>query len=92
MSMTAHEAEVARLQAEIDRLGLMVTDFNERIVCGRLTGELPDNFLEQFNQLPDRPLEQVLRFLPARQSPAAILSSSTTDHQKMQQYHAEEGK
>uniref|UniRef100_A0A914XK27 F-box domain-containing protein n=1 Tax=Plectus sambesii TaxID=2011161 RepID=A0A914XK27_9BILA len=67
MSMTAHEAEVARLQAEIDRLGLMVTDFNERIVCGRLTGELPDNFLEQFNQLPDRPLEQVLRFLPARQ-------------------------
>uniref|UniRef100_A0A914VDR5 F-box domain-containing protein n=1 Tax=Plectus sambesii TaxID=2011161 RepID=A0A914VDR5_9BILA len=67
MSMTAHEAEVARLQAEIDRLGHMVTDFNERIVCGRLTGELPDNFLEQFSQLPDRPLEQVLRFLPARE-------------------------
>uniref|UniRef100_A0A914VDQ1 F-box domain-containing protein n=2 Tax=Plectus sambesii TaxID=2011161 RepID=A0A914VDQ1_9BILA len=67
MSMAALKAENARLQAEIGRLGRALGDFNERIVCGRLAGDLPDNFLEQFSQLPDRPLEQVLRFLPARQ-------------------------
>uniref|UniRef100_A0A914XGC1 F-box domain-containing protein n=1 Tax=Plectus sambesii TaxID=2011161 RepID=A0A914XGC1_9BILA len=65
--MAALEAENARLQAEIDRLGRTLTDVSERIVSGRLTGELPDNFLEQFSQLPDRPLEHVLRFLPALQ-------------------------
>uniref|UniRef100_A0A914XK16 F-box domain-containing protein n=1 Tax=Plectus sambesii TaxID=2011161 RepID=A0A914XK16_9BILA len=62
------ETEVAN-QAEIDRLRRALGDFSERIVCGRLTGDLPDNFLEQFSQLPDRPLEQVLRFLPTRQVP-----------------------
>uniref|UniRef100_A0A914VX16 F-box domain-containing protein n=1 Tax=Plectus sambesii TaxID=2011161 RepID=A0A914VX16_9BILA len=67
MSKAALEAEVDRVQAENDRLRHTVTDFNERIVCGQLTGKLPDNFLEQFGQLPDRPLEQVLRFLPAHQ-------------------------
>uniref|UniRef100_A0A914XEV8 F-box domain-containing protein n=1 Tax=Plectus sambesii TaxID=2011161 RepID=A0A914XEV8_9BILA len=61
------ETEVGRLQAENDRLGHTLGDFSERIVCGQLTGKLPDNFLEQFSQLPDRPLEQVLRFLPTRQ-------------------------
>uniref|UniRef100_A0A914WP87 F-box domain-containing protein n=1 Tax=Plectus sambesii TaxID=2011161 RepID=A0A914WP87_9BILA len=66
-SMEVLEAEVARVQAENDQLRRTLADFNERIVCGRLTGDLPDNFLEQFNQLPDRPLEQVLRFLPAHQ-------------------------
>uniref|UniRef100_A0A914VN67 F-box domain-containing protein n=1 Tax=Plectus sambesii TaxID=2011161 RepID=A0A914VN67_9BILA len=66
-SMEALEAEVARVHAENDRLRRTLADFNERIACGRLTGELPDNFLEQFNQLPDRPLEQVLRFLPPGQ-------------------------
>uniref|UniRef100_A0A914VNN8 F-box domain-containing protein n=1 Tax=Plectus sambesii TaxID=2011161 RepID=A0A914VNN8_9BILA len=69
MSIAALEAENARLQAEIDRLRHALGDFNERIVCGQLTGKLPDNFLEQFSQLPDRPLEQVLRFLPTRQVP-----------------------
>uniref|UniRef100_A0A914VGQ3 F-box domain-containing protein n=1 Tax=Plectus sambesii TaxID=2011161 RepID=A0A914VGQ3_9BILA len=68
-SMAALETEVDRLQAENDRLKRTLADFSERIVCGRLTGDLPDNFLEQFSQLPDRPLEQVLRFLPARQVP-----------------------
>uniref|UniRef100_A0A914W5A7 F-box domain-containing protein n=1 Tax=Plectus sambesii TaxID=2011161 RepID=A0A914W5A7_9BILA len=67
MSMAALEAEVARHQAENDRLRRTLTDFGVRIVCGRLTGELPDSFLEQLSQLPDRPLEHVLRFLPARQ-------------------------
>uniref|UniRef100_A0A914UNG2 F-box domain-containing protein n=1 Tax=Plectus sambesii TaxID=2011161 RepID=A0A914UNG2_9BILA len=62
------ETEIAN-QAEIVRLRRTLADFNERIVCGRLTGDLPDNFLEQFSQLPDRPLEQVLRFLPTRQVP-----------------------
>uniref|UniRef100_A0A914VVY1 F-box domain-containing protein n=1 Tax=Plectus sambesii TaxID=2011161 RepID=A0A914VVY1_9BILA len=62
------ETEVA-IQAEIDRLRRALGDFSERIVCGQLTGKLPDNFLEQFSQLPDRPLEQVLRFLPTRQVP-----------------------
>uniref|UniRef100_A0A914V5P8 F-box domain-containing protein n=1 Tax=Plectus sambesii TaxID=2011161 RepID=A0A914V5P8_9BILA len=66
MSMAALETEVTN-QAEIDRLRRALGDFSERIVCGQLTGKLPDNFLEQFSQLPDRPLEQVLRFLPARQ-------------------------
>uniref|UniRef100_A0A914UNQ2 F-box domain-containing protein n=1 Tax=Plectus sambesii TaxID=2011161 RepID=A0A914UNQ2_9BILA len=61
------EAKVGRLQAENDRLRRTLADINEQIVCGRLTGDLPDNFLEQFCQLPDRPLEQVLRYLPARQ-------------------------
>uniref|UniRef100_A0A914VXS8 F-box domain-containing protein n=1 Tax=Plectus sambesii TaxID=2011161 RepID=A0A914VXS8_9BILA len=61
------EVKVARVQAENDRLRRTLADFSERVVCGRLTGDLPDNFLEQFSQLPDRPLEQVLRFLPARQ-------------------------
>uniref|UniRef100_A0A914VDS0 F-box domain-containing protein n=1 Tax=Plectus sambesii TaxID=2011161 RepID=A0A914VDS0_9BILA len=65
--MEALKAENACLLAEIDRLRRALGDFNERIVCGRLTGDLPDNFLEQFSQLPDRPLEQVLRLLPARQ-------------------------
>uniref|UniRef100_A0A914VG52 F-box domain-containing protein n=1 Tax=Plectus sambesii TaxID=2011161 RepID=A0A914VG52_9BILA len=65
--MATHKTEVARLQADIDRLRRALTDVCGQIVCGRLTGDLPDNFLEQFSQLPDRPLEQVLRFLPARQ-------------------------
>uniref|UniRef100_A0A914VYE9 F-box domain-containing protein n=1 Tax=Plectus sambesii TaxID=2011161 RepID=A0A914VYE9_9BILA len=65
--MAALEAGVDRLQAENDRLRRTFADFNERIVCGKLTGDLPDNFLEQFSHLPDRSLEQVLRFLPARQ-------------------------
>uniref|UniRef100_A0A914XDQ5 F-box domain-containing protein n=1 Tax=Plectus sambesii TaxID=2011161 RepID=A0A914XDQ5_9BILA len=67
MSTAALKAEVARVHAENDQLRCALADFSERLVCGRLTGDLPDNFLEQFNQLPDRPLEQVLRFLPARQ-------------------------
>uniref|UniRef100_A0A914WNY5 F-box domain-containing protein n=1 Tax=Plectus sambesii TaxID=2011161 RepID=A0A914WNY5_9BILA len=67
--MAALETEVDRLQAANDRLRHTFADFNERIVCGKLTGDLPENFLEQFSQLPDRPLEQVLRFLPARQVP-----------------------
>uniref|UniRef100_A0A914UTI1 F-box domain-containing protein n=1 Tax=Plectus sambesii TaxID=2011161 RepID=A0A914UTI1_9BILA len=58
---------VARLQAENDRLQRALTDVCGQILCGQLTGRLPDNFLEQFSQLPDRPLEQVLRFLPALQ-------------------------
>uniref|UniRef100_A0A914W0T3 F-box domain-containing protein n=1 Tax=Plectus sambesii TaxID=2011161 RepID=A0A914W0T3_9BILA len=66
-SMATFETEVGRLQAENDRLRRALSDFCERVVCGRLTGDLPENFLEQFSQLPDRPLEQVLRFLPARQ-------------------------
>uniref|UniRef100_A0A914VQ82 F-box domain-containing protein n=1 Tax=Plectus sambesii TaxID=2011161 RepID=A0A914VQ82_9BILA len=65
--MATHKTEVAHLQAENDRLRRALADFNVRIVCGRLTGRLPDSFLEQFSKLPDRPLEQVLRFLPARQ-------------------------
>uniref|UniRef100_A0A914VWJ7 F-box domain-containing protein n=1 Tax=Plectus sambesii TaxID=2011161 RepID=A0A914VWJ7_9BILA len=67
MSVADLKAKVARVQAKNDRLRRTLADFNERIVCGQLTGKLPDNFLEQFSQLPDRPLEQVLRFLPARQ-------------------------
>uniref|UniRef100_A0A914UWA6 F-box domain-containing protein n=1 Tax=Plectus sambesii TaxID=2011161 RepID=A0A914UWA6_9BILA len=67
MSLAVVEAQVVRLQAENDQLRRALADFSVRIVCGRLTGELPNNFLEQFSQLPDRPLEQVLRFLPARQ-------------------------
>uniref|UniRef100_A0A914XH10 F-box domain-containing protein n=1 Tax=Plectus sambesii TaxID=2011161 RepID=A0A914XH10_9BILA len=66
MSMAAMETDVDK-QAGIDRLRRALGDFSERIVCGQLTGKLPDNFLERFSQLPDRPLEQVLRFLPARQ-------------------------
>uniref|UniRef100_A0A914UMI8 F-box domain-containing protein n=1 Tax=Plectus sambesii TaxID=2011161 RepID=A0A914UMI8_9BILA len=65
--MGALEAEVDRLRAENDRVKCTLADFSEQIVCGRLSGDLPDNFLEQLSQLPDRPLEQVLRFLPARQ-------------------------
>uniref|UniRef100_A0A914XK22 F-box domain-containing protein n=1 Tax=Plectus sambesii TaxID=2011161 RepID=A0A914XK22_9BILA len=67
MSMAALEAENARLQAENDRLRCTLGDIMGEILCGRLTGKLPDNFLEQFTQLPDRPLEQVLRFLPPGQ-------------------------
>uniref|UniRef100_A0A914W200 F-box domain-containing protein n=1 Tax=Plectus sambesii TaxID=2011161 RepID=A0A914W200_9BILA len=67
--MGAPEAELGRLQAENDRIKRALPDFSERILCGRLTGDLPDNFLELFSQLPDRPLEHVLRFLPARQVP-----------------------
>ena len=65
--MATFETEVGRLQAENDRLRRVLSDLCERIVCGRLIGDLPDNFLEQFSQLPDLPLEQVLRFLPAHQ-------------------------
>uniref|UniRef100_A0A914XI59 F-box domain-containing protein n=1 Tax=Plectus sambesii TaxID=2011161 RepID=A0A914XI59_9BILA len=65
--MAALKAENARLQAENDRLRRVLTDVCGQIVCGQLTGKLPDKFLEQFNQLPDRPLEHVLRFLPAHQ-------------------------
>uniref|UniRef100_A0A914VN71 F-box domain-containing protein n=1 Tax=Plectus sambesii TaxID=2011161 RepID=A0A914VN71_9BILA len=65
--MGALETEVDRLQAENDRLRRVLSDLCERIVCGRLTGDLPDNFLEQFSRLPDQPLEKVLRFLPAHQ-------------------------
>uniref|UniRef100_A0A914XDS8 F-box domain-containing protein n=1 Tax=Plectus sambesii TaxID=2011161 RepID=A0A914XDS8_9BILA len=61
------ETEVANLQAEIGRLRRALTAVCGQIVCGRLTGDLPDNFLEQFSQLPDRALEQVLRFLPLGQ-------------------------
>uniref|UniRef100_A0A914UGB7 F-box domain-containing protein n=1 Tax=Plectus sambesii TaxID=2011161 RepID=A0A914UGB7_9BILA len=67
MSVADLEAKVARVQAENDRLRRSLGDVCGQISGGRLTGELPDNFLEQFSQLPDRPLEQVLRFLPARQ-------------------------
>uniref|UniRef100_A0A914VJ09 F-box domain-containing protein n=1 Tax=Plectus sambesii TaxID=2011161 RepID=A0A914VJ09_9BILA len=66
-SMAALQAEVARLQAENDQLRRALADVNGGIVCDQLTGKLPDNFLEQFSQLPDRPLEHVLRFLPAHQ-------------------------
>uniref|UniRef100_A0A914W2X5 F-box domain-containing protein n=1 Tax=Plectus sambesii TaxID=2011161 RepID=A0A914W2X5_9BILA len=65
--MAALEAEVARLQAENERLWRALPNFSERIVCGKSTGRLPDNFPKEFSQLPDRPLEQVLRFLPANQ-------------------------
>uniref|UniRef100_A0A914W3E5 F-box domain-containing protein n=1 Tax=Plectus sambesii TaxID=2011161 RepID=A0A914W3E5_9BILA len=65
--MAALQAEVARLQAENDQFRRALVDMNRRIVCGQLTGDLPDDFLEQFSQLPDLPLEQVLRFLPAHQ-------------------------
>uniref|UniRef100_A0A914VYF4 F-box domain-containing protein n=1 Tax=Plectus sambesii TaxID=2011161 RepID=A0A914VYF4_9BILA len=74
------ETEVANLQAEIDRLRRALGDFSERIVCGQLTGKLPDNFLEQFSQLPDRPLEQVLRFLPTRQVPQMRRVSRRFNH------------
>uniref|UniRef100_A0A914X9Y4 F-box domain-containing protein n=1 Tax=Plectus sambesii TaxID=2011161 RepID=A0A914X9Y4_9BILA len=67
MSVAALEAKVAHLRAENGRLRRALGDVCGQIVCGQLTGKLPDNFLEQFNQLPDRPFEQVLRFLPARQ-------------------------
>uniref|UniRef100_A0A914VJ05 F-box domain-containing protein n=1 Tax=Plectus sambesii TaxID=2011161 RepID=A0A914VJ05_9BILA len=67
MSKAALKAEVVRLQAENDRLRRALADIHGQIVCGRLTGDLPDNFLEQFSHLPDRPLEQVLRFLPPGQ-------------------------
>uniref|UniRef100_A0A914UPQ8 F-box domain-containing protein n=1 Tax=Plectus sambesii TaxID=2011161 RepID=A0A914UPQ8_9BILA len=66
--MATHKTEIA-YQAEIDRLRRALSDVCGQIVCGQLTGKLPDNFLEQFSQLPDRPLEQLLRFLPARQVP-----------------------
>ena len=61
------EAEVGRVHAENDRLRRALANVCGQIVLGRLTGELPDNFLEQFSKLPDRPMEQVLRCLPARQ-------------------------
>uniref|UniRef100_A0A914XLQ2 F-box domain-containing protein n=1 Tax=Plectus sambesii TaxID=2011161 RepID=A0A914XLQ2_9BILA len=67
MSVATLEAEVARLQVENDRLKHTLPDFTERIVCGKSTGRLPGNSPKQFSQLPDRPLEQVLRFLPAHQ-------------------------
>uniref|UniRef100_A0A914XC39 F-box domain-containing protein n=1 Tax=Plectus sambesii TaxID=2011161 RepID=A0A914XC39_9BILA len=67
MPMAAFETENARLQAENDQLRCALADIRGQIACGQLTGKLPDNFLEQFSQLPDRPLEQVLRFLPAYQ-------------------------
>uniref|UniRef100_A0A914W5A2 F-box domain-containing protein n=1 Tax=Plectus sambesii TaxID=2011161 RepID=A0A914W5A2_9BILA len=69
MSKAALKAEVGRVHAENDRLRRALTDVCGQIVCGRLMGDLPDNFLEQFSQLPDRPLEQVLRYLPAHQVP-----------------------
>uniref|UniRef100_A0A914VV08 F-box domain-containing protein n=1 Tax=Plectus sambesii TaxID=2011161 RepID=A0A914VV08_9BILA len=53
---------------------------SERIVCGRLTGDLPDKFLEQFSHLPDRPLEHALRFLPARQVAQMRLVSRKFDY------------
>uniref|UniRef100_A0A914W1R9 Uncharacterized protein n=1 Tax=Plectus sambesii TaxID=2011161 RepID=A0A914W1R9_9BILA len=60
-SMPTFETEVGRLQAENDRLRRALSDFSERIVCGQLTGDLPDNFLEQFSQLPDQPLEKLIK-------------------------------
>uniref|UniRef100_A0A914VVX7 F-box domain-containing protein n=1 Tax=Plectus sambesii TaxID=2011161 RepID=A0A914VVX7_9BILA len=65
--MANFETKVGRLQAENDQLRRTLSDLCERVVGRQLTGDLPENFLEQFSQLPDRPLEQVLRFLPARQ-------------------------
>uniref|UniRef100_A0A914VNP3 F-box domain-containing protein n=1 Tax=Plectus sambesii TaxID=2011161 RepID=A0A914VNP3_9BILA len=65
--MATHKTEVSHLQAEIDRLRRALTDVCGQIVCGQLTGKMSDNFLEQFSQLPDLPLEQVLHFLPAHQ-------------------------
>uniref|UniRef100_A0A914VD72 F-box domain-containing protein n=1 Tax=Plectus sambesii TaxID=2011161 RepID=A0A914VD72_9BILA len=67
MSVAALKAKVARLQAENERLRRALPDFSERIVCGKPTGKLPDNSPKQFSQLPDRSLQHVLRFLPARQ-------------------------
>ena len=62
-SVATFKAETARVRAENDRLRCALIDVCGQIVCGQLTGKLPDNFLEQFSQLPDQPLEQVLRFL-----------------------------
>uniref|UniRef100_A0A914XJ73 F-box domain-containing protein n=1 Tax=Plectus sambesii TaxID=2011161 RepID=A0A914XJ73_9BILA len=67
MSVAALKAKVARLKAENERLRRALPDFSERIVCGQPTGKLPDNSPKQFSQLPDRSLQHVLRFLPARQ-------------------------
>uniref|UniRef100_A0A914W419 F-box domain-containing protein n=1 Tax=Plectus sambesii TaxID=2011161 RepID=A0A914W419_9BILA len=75
MAMATFKAEVGRVNAENDRLRRKLTDVCGQIVCGRLTGDLPDNFLEQFSQLPDRPLEHVLRSLPAHQVPQMRLVS-----------------
>uniref|UniRef100_A0A914VQ88 F-box domain-containing protein n=1 Tax=Plectus sambesii TaxID=2011161 RepID=A0A914VQ88_9BILA len=61
------EVEVARLQAENNQLRCALSDIRGQIVCGQLMGKLPDNFLQQFSRLPDWPLEQILRFLPAHQ-------------------------
>uniref|UniRef100_A0A914VFC1 F-box domain-containing protein n=1 Tax=Plectus sambesii TaxID=2011161 RepID=A0A914VFC1_9BILA len=61
------EAEVGRLQAENNQLRCALSDIRGQIVCGQLMGKLPDNFLQQFSRLPDWPLEQILRFLPAHQ-------------------------
>uniref|UniRef100_A0A914VRD4 F-box domain-containing protein n=1 Tax=Plectus sambesii TaxID=2011161 RepID=A0A914VRD4_9BILA len=66
-SMATFEAEVGRRQAENDQVRRALANIDEQIVCDELTDELPDNFLEQFNQLPDRPLEHVLHFLSAHQ-------------------------
>src|SRR5690349_8746899 len=66
-SVAALKAEIAQLKDENSRLRHVLNDVNGRIVSGRLTGEMPDNFLKQFKYLPDCPLEQVLRFLPANQ-------------------------
>uniref|UniRef100_A0A914VCP1 F-box domain-containing protein n=1 Tax=Plectus sambesii TaxID=2011161 RepID=A0A914VCP1_9BILA len=67
MSVVDLETEVARLQAENERLRRALPDFSGPILCGKPTGRLPDNISEQFSQLPDDPFEQVLRFLPALQ-------------------------
>uniref|UniRef100_A0A914XFZ0 F-box domain-containing protein n=1 Tax=Plectus sambesii TaxID=2011161 RepID=A0A914XFZ0_9BILA len=74
------EAKVAHLRAENDRLRRALGDVCGQIVCGQLMGKLPDNFLEQFSQLPDGPLEQVLRFLPARQVAQMRLVSRKFNH------------
>uniref|UniRef100_A0A914V816 F-box domain-containing protein n=1 Tax=Plectus sambesii TaxID=2011161 RepID=A0A914V816_9BILA len=79
-SMATFEAEVGRRQAENDQLPRALANIDEQIVCDQLTDELPDNFLEQFNQLLDRPLEQVLHLLPAHQVAQMRLVSRRFNH------------
>uniref|UniRef100_A0A914XQW5 F-box domain-containing protein n=1 Tax=Plectus sambesii TaxID=2011161 RepID=A0A914XQW5_9BILA len=67
MLKAALKAEVARLQAENDRLRRALGDVGGRIMCGKPKSRLPDNSRKQFSQLPDRPLQCVLRYLPAHQ-------------------------